>query len=132
MAKNKTDFSQLQTFVKNFPAIAEKMAEAAAAKSAVVLQKQMKDVMTQAGTSPSAPGNPPAIVTGNLRRSIQMQKVQEKNYKVGSALDYARFLEFGTSKMAARPWLNRSYNLAKSAMSKAASNAIKKVYRENI
>ena len=60
------------------------------------------------GPSPSAPGEPPGVVSGTLRRSItyEIEKRQESVIgKVGSNEEYALFLEVGTSKMAARPFL---------------------------
>lgn len=60
---------------------------------------------------PSMPGNPPAVDTGNLRNSIRYEvheEVKEVYGVVGSSqLDenYAVYTEYGTSKMAPRPWL---------------------------
>ena len=55
---------------------------------------------------PSAPGHPPAIDTGELRRSI-MFDVRGTELEVGSyaGAPYAKYLEEGTRKMAARPFL---------------------------
>gem|GEM_PF-6044501 len=50
--------------------------------------------------SPSAAGSPPAIDTGALAASLQ-----QNDDRVGSPLGYAAQLEYGTSRMAARPWL---------------------------
>jgi len=62
----------------------------------------------------SKPGNPPAVQTGTLWRSIHIQKVG-KARRVGSTLKgYPVWLETGTKdkhgkpKMAARPWLRPS------------------------
>lgn len=52
----------------------------------------------------SAPGEAPAIDTGNLVNSIQTD-VQGLRAEVGTAVEYALYLEYGTSKMAARPFL---------------------------
>lgn len=60
---------------------------------------------------PSLPGNPPAPDTGNLRNSIRYEiHVEGKEVYgiVGSTQkdpDYAVYTEYGTSKMAPRPWL---------------------------
>lgn len=60
---------------------------------------------------PSLPGNPPAPDTGNLRESIRYEVHGEGSEiygVVGSTQkdpDYAVFTEYGTNKMAPRPWL---------------------------
>jgi len=55
----------------------------------------------------SAPGEPPAIDYGGLIRTI-MFDVRGMEMEVGSkaGAPYSEFLEFGTPKMEARPWLN--------------------------
>jgi HK97 gp10 family phage protein len=58
------------------------------------------------GLDPSAPGEAPKKLTGYLQRSIAHEMSADKQVAfVGSALDYAFFLEMGTSKMQARPFL---------------------------
>ena len=56
----------------------------------------------------SAPGEPPAVQVGDLRKSVKSGV--EKDGRdvigfVGSDLPKAPMLEYGTRKMAARPWL---------------------------
>ncbi|MFA5401617.1 MAG: hypothetical protein WC359_14300 [Dehalococcoidia bacterium] len=61
----------------------------------------------------SAPGDPPFVQTGMLRRSITWNAPSKLVRLVGSALkpqgggkgSYALCLEYGTNKMAARPYL---------------------------
>lgn len=57
----------------------------------------------------SAPNNPPAVDTGNLRQSIGIDTSQLSALKVAvgvtRAAPYAVHLEFGTSRMAPRPFL---------------------------
>ena len=63
---------------------------------------------TRRGT-PSKPGEPPRVDTGQLRRSIFM--IVRKTGKgrvvgfVGTTLKYGKYLEYGTRRMAARPYL---------------------------
>ncbi len=54
-------------------------------------------------SSPSSPGSPPAVVTGNLKNSssVGMRDESTAEFRVGA--DYADDLEFGTMDMAARP-----------------------------
>ena len=54
----------------------------------------------------SAPGQAPATDTGALVSSIYYRRIDDYTVAVGSRLDYAFHLEFGTRRMAARPsWL---------------------------
>lgn len=61
------------------------------------------------GATRSAPGGFPYKQTGRLRQSISQQHFPEElKSLVGTALSYGRFLELGTAKMAARPFLRRT------------------------
>ncbi len=59
------------------------------------------------GASPSAPGDPPHVQTGRLRGSIAHERDGLVG-RVGTNVIYGRFLELGTGRMAARPWLRRA------------------------
>jgi HK97 gp10 family phage protein len=52
----------------------------------------------------SAPGQAPANWTGKLLNSIKVQKTKGTAFVYITA-KYAEFLEFGTSKMRARPFI---------------------------
>lgn len=54
----------------------------------------------------SAPGEAPASDTGTLAGSIETEQVSESTYKVGTVHDYGLYLEYGTTQMEARPWMN--------------------------
>ena len=53
----------------------------------------------------SAPGQAPASDTGNLVSQIMVRQQTKDNVLVESNALYSSFLEFGTSKMLARPFL---------------------------
>jgi HK97 gp10 family phage protein len=59
----------------------------------------------------SAEGEPPAVLTGRLRDSIT-HEIEEQLWdiigRVGTNVEYARYLELGTKKMAPRPYLRRA------------------------
>lgn len=60
------------------------------------------------GASPSAPGAPPAVVTGRLDQSGRVRFVKGgllAEYRVVFEVVYAKFLENGTRRMAARPFM---------------------------
>lgn len=67
----------------------------------------------------SSPGQPPASDTGTLARSIVID-VDKTNFTatVGSNVVYAPFLELGTSRMAARPFLVRALQVKRSQIVK--------------
>ena len=59
----------------------------------------------------SAPGDPPTVRTGTLRRSIQIARPKPSRamtrvgWKIGVNVKYAPYLEFGTRRMKARPFV---------------------------
>lgn len=78
---------------------------------------------------PSQEGNPPAVDTGTLRRSITYTIDESKMVgKVGSTINdppYGAYLEFGTSRMKPRPWLKPAIEKSKETIEKILGKAIK-------
>ena len=67
----------------------------------------------------SGPGQPPASDTGTLARSIVIDVDKDKmTASVGSNVKYAPFLELGTSRMAARPFLKRALEVKRTQIVK--------------
>jgi len=63
----------------------------------------------------SAPGEAPAQATAGLRGSIRSTVEGEGKQivgKVGTDKEYGPMLEYGTHRMAARPWLRKSFEKA--------------------
>lgn len=60
----------------------------------------------------SAPGQPPAPDTGTLRASVHtdLSEIAGLVARVGTNKAYGYWLEVGTSRMAARPWLKPTYD----------------------
>ena len=59
----------------------------------------------------SAPGEAPANETGRLLASLHFEITPSGTVlRVLAGTDYAAYLEFGTSKMEARPFLRRAIN----------------------
>jgi HK97 gp10 family phage protein len=71
------------------------------------------------GAFPSSPGEPPHKQTGHLQRSITWELRRSGLFgrgliaRVGTIVDYGRFLELGTRRMRPRPWLKRSLDAVK-------------------
>lgn len=88
----------------------------------------------------SAPGDPPATDTGALKRSIHsFTKVTKDTVitKVGSfgniderGQSIGKNLEYGTSKIAPRPWLKPSFDETKAIAEKKIKDAFKKATKK--
>ena len=81
--------------------------------------KSVKRSRQGGGTYPhvaASPGKAPNTDTGKLVASIAVEKKAESTYFVGSGLSYAKYLEFGTSKMLARPWLQPAIRANRNAL----------------
>lgn len=66
----------------------------------------MSDVQRSFSTSPSAPGDTPGVDTGALKNSINVKPVAPFVQSINTGVDYDAYLEFGTSRMAARPYMS--------------------------
>lgn len=73
------------------------------------------------GHSPSSPGEPPHLLTGQLRASITHQVTDDLRLRIGSNLDYSLILEQGSQHMAARPFLRPAIIAHKDAIVKIAA-----------
>jgi HK97 gp10 family phage protein len=58
------------------------------------------------GTSPSQPGETPGVDTGKLRNSIRAERERAAQWAISTDTEYAAHLEFGTSRMAPRPFMS--------------------------
>lgn len=84
-------------------------ARAGVGAGALMIETRVKELLSLKGPGVrSLPGEPPAVQTGHLRRSVTTVIEEQGDTiraKVGPQADYGRHLEFGTSRMAARPFL---------------------------
>lgn len=77
----------------------------------------------------SSPGEAPATDTGRLASSIKIEQ-KEISGSVGSQLNYSFWLEFGTLKMQARPFLRPALDGNEKFIIKAFESAMLKATRE--
>jgi hypothetical protein len=72
--------------------------------SCIVLSNAAKQSLGQPFPPSSSPGQPPHRRTGRLRASVAYE-VDGMTGRVGTNVQYGRWLELGTSRVDARPWL---------------------------
>lgn len=71
----------------------------------------------------SAPGSPPNTDKGTLVRDVQVRTIDSKTVTVGTSAEgapHGKLLEYGTSKMEKRPWLDPAFNLSKEVIAAKA------------
>lgn len=87
-------------------------------RGSIMIVNKVKKIMRQPKTGEhyprkvtrsSAPREAPAVQTGKLRGSIHWLKPKPFTRLIGTNLAYGFFLEVGTSKMAARPFLRPAF-----------------------
>ncbi len=98
MSRVELDMSRLMQIANG----SRKKANAAVQKLAQETEKDAKANFNS--SSPSPPGEPPGVVTGNLKSSVIASSQRPLTWVTNVGAEYADDLEFGTVKMAARPW----------------------------
>ena len=69
------------------------------------------------------------VDTGNLRSSITHRVVSDEEARVGTNVDYAPWVEGGTSKMAAQPFLRPALDNNKARIEKMIGDVIGKAVK---
>lgn len=89
------------------------------ARATLSVLRDSKISVNQSYPPASTPGEPPHKRTGNLLSRIDHEFDNDGLVgRVGSNLDYARFLELGTEKMEPRPYLRPAMDRAAGGIEK--------------
>lgn len=72
----------------------------------------------------SAPGEPPAVQTGQLRASVTYVKPAPLIRHVGTNVKHGLYMEIGTSTIRPRPWLRPAFNRNKDKLAKFMKDAV--------
>ncbi|WP_375577108.1 HK97-gp10 family putative phage morphogenesis protein [Paracidovorax oryzae] len=117
---------------------ASKAARPAAQAGAQVFYDEVRKRAPVSGKAHSTKGKKQTYQPGNLRDSIYQAFMREQSgegsarYRIswnGREAFYARFVEFGTSKMAARPFLRPAYDAVRDAAVQAARQTMRERLR---
>lgn len=76
---------------------------------------------------PSAPGTAPNNDTGVLARNIETVQVEPLKVEVSSNAPYAAALEFGTSKMAERPYMRPATAATRKEITELVRSAVEHI-----
>lgn len=79
-----------------------RLLDAWAGQAAGDIAQAAKDSM---GSGPSTPGEPPGVDTGELRDSIEVVRDRQGRWQLRVGAEHGLYLELGTSRMAARPFV---------------------------
>ncbi len=122
------DFSKLTAKLDNITKAAEKATRPAAQSGAQVFYDEVKQRVPVSAKPHSTKGKKQTFTPGTLRKAIY-QAFADKESGDGRAMYrvswnkthafYGRFVEFGTSKMAAKPFLRPAYDAARAKALKA-------------
>lgn len=103
----------------NGRATAQQLAEKRVALKAQELRTEIINTLSQPAKGrqygnhrASAPGDAPAVDSGDLRRSIGLKKIPN-GWRVGTNQKHGLFMEYGTRTIAARPWMRPSVDKVK-------------------
>jgi len=96
------------------------------AKSGIVYEKYNPRRTHRA----SAPGEAPASDTGNLVSKIIVKQKSKNITNVESNANYSAFLEYGTSKMEARPFMLPAFEKSKKPITEATFKRVVKKIEE--
>lgn len=89
--------------------------DVALSQGGLVLARATQEKLTESGRhspgtpTPAAPGQPPAIITSDLRASVKVTDPEgsfgKRYVRVGPTMEYARIQELGGGAIPARPYL---------------------------
>ena len=95
--------------------------------------REARDLTSRPFPPKSEPGEPPRQRTGELKQSIKVLDVTEaKTYVLGifgTTIDYGRWLELGSTEMAARPFLRPALDLTIKEVPKRLKKAFGRTFR---
>lgn len=85
---------------------------------------EARRLLDGAGARPSQPGEPPADPSGVLADVITTGRAADGSAAVTAAAPYAAALEYGTTRMAARPFLRPAVANAEGTVRDILANAL--------
>lgn len=117
-------FNRLPDFARSISATPRDIVQ----KLGFDIEADSKNSMVGGGSphAPSAPGQPPHVDTGHLKDSIGFEMTGQTSGEVTAGADYSAMLEYGTSRMPARPFLTPAVDRVAGKMAEIGAEIIRK------
>lgn len=137
----KFDTSRLEKRLEKLSAATKSAVRPAAQAGAQVFYDEVRKRAPVSGKAHSTKGKKQTYESGNLRGAIYQAYMQEQSgegnarYRISwnhRDAFYARFVEFGTSKMPARPFLRPAYDAVREAALQAAKQTMRERQRAGL
>ena len=81
------------------------------------------DIKESFGESPSQAGEPPGVITGELKESVEAVKVSDMSYQVLVGAEHGLYQEFGTETISPRPFMTPIFHTWEDKFGTEAANA---------
>lgn len=122
--------------LKRLTSEAERMATRVVYTGADMIAAAAKQSITAGSISgknhvPSSPGQPPNNDTGHLAKNIEVETSSPLQAKVLSKAAYANALEFGSSKMSARPYMRPARDAKRKEIQKLFAAKMAQLVKES-
>lgn len=138
-------FAMVNQTINAMSALQQRMdraAEIGSRNAALVIERAIKEKLSEQGRhrpgtpTPSAPGDPPSIISGALRASVRSAKPERKGFGayevlVGPTMVYARVQELGGGRnnLPARPYVAPAFDASVNQAYAAYTEAFKRAMR---
>lgn len=97
------DWDVVERKLEKIKIMLEKPLMAEIIEAGIMIVNTVKILISVAYPPPSSPFNPPHMRTGQLQESYDILEIGDYYVDVGTDLEYAFYLEFGTGTMQPRP-----------------------------
>lgn len=100
-------------------------------EAAISMTAGRSEVVDKKKHVPSKPGEPPAVYEGDLRRSLETVQVAPLVVEVSANDRKAAWLEFGTSKMEARPYMGPARDAKRKEITQRIRRSVDRAVRKS-
>jgi HK97 gp10 family phage protein len=109
-------YDKVQRFLNLFPSDVKKTGDNICGVAVAMVEADAKRIVP--------------VRTGTLQRSIHSRQLEPMRWWVGSEVHYAGYVEFGTSRMRARPYLRPAWANVEPRLKDAIARLVEELLRK--